>query len=393
MDFSIIIDAIGALAVTALLAEGYGFVRRKLAKSVFAPYILGCVFGLIALVQMYHPLEPFDGLIIDMRNIPIALAGAFLGWRGLLPCLAIAMLNRFLIGGVGMESGLLGMLLAGFSGFLWSRRVSKHDARTFGSLLLLGLAMSSHLLAVVALPHDIAVWFVTNAAAPILALNMVSVPLMAALLEREHYRIRRDNRLVASASRDPLSGILLPPAFAREMANAYTARAFGTYAGFLTITPVRGLWRAAVGLFGEPAPVALDRQTLAVYLEHAELAGLCADGRILVPLSSEEVRTMSRVKSNLKAALRSAPSATIGTAVEFSIVAVPDPTDFLRITETAVVAANVDWNTEATARRRAIERPDVPSRARRSNIFNREEHDILFAKADFLIRRRKRYAP
>lgn len=393
MSSSVVIDVIAAVAITALLADVYGMVRRRYIGSALAPYLLGVMFGLIALVQMFNPLEPFEGLIIDMRNIPVALAGAFLGVRGLLPCLAIAMLTRISLGGMGVESGLLGMTIAGVAGLIWSWKLVNLDARSFTGFILLAFVMSSHLAAAAILPRDIAIWFYTTAALPLFALNLIAVPMLAALLERENYRIRRENRLVASVTHDPVSGLLLAPAFMREMANAYTARAFGTFAGFLTITPERGIWRTAVGLFGEPAPIALDRQALAVHLEHAELAGLCADGRILVPLSAEEVAHKSRVKANLSDALRDTPSAATGTLVTLSMVDVADPAEFLRITESAVVPANVNWKAETEARQKSIIRPDEPSQVRTASIFNRDEHEILFAKAEFLIKRKDQYAP
>lgn len=393
MSFSVLIDIAAALAVTALLGEAYGFVRRKFAGSALAPFVLGVVFGFMALAQMYQPLEPFDGLIIDLRNIPIALAGAFLGWRGLLPCLAIAMLTRIGLGGVGMESGLWGMALAGVAGIFWARRRADQDGSTFAGLLFLGLLMSSHLLAALALPRELAIWFVTTAAAPMLLVNLFAVPLIAALLERENYRIRRDNRLAASVTHDPVSGLLLGPAFMREVTNAYAARPFGTYAGYLTITPESGIWSTAVGLFGEPAPIALDRQALSNYLEHSELAGLCSDGRVLVPLSAEEVRKISRIKADLNVALRGTPSAATGTIVTLSMVEASDPADFMRITDTAVVTAHVNWKAERAARKMSGLSSDTPTSARTSRIFNPEEHNMLFAKAEFLIERKDMYAP
>ncbi len=393
MSFSAIIDIAATLALTALLAESYGVVRRRLVGNALAPFVLGVLFGFMALVQMFHPVEPFDGLIIDMRNIPVALAGAFLGWRGLLPCLAIAMATRVGLGGVGMESGLWAMALAGLAGMIWARKRTNFDTWNFGGLLLLGLAMSSHMLAAVVLPRELAIWFITHAAGPMLVMNLFAVPLIASLLERENHRIRRENRLEASATHDAVSGLLLGPAFMREMTNAYAARPFGTYAGFLTIEPVPGLWRSAFGLFGEPAPIGLDRQALANLVEHADLAGVCSDGRVLIPLSSEEVRQISRVKSDVTVALHDTASAAAGTVVTLSIVEAPTPTEFLRITDTAIRASNVDWKAERNARQRSVMRPDEPSRVRRANIFNLEDHDVLFAKAEFLIERKEKYAP
>lgn len=393
MSFAIVTDIIATVAITALLADSYGFVRRRSIGSVLAPYLMGVIFGLMALVQMFNPLEPFEGVIVDLSNIPIALAGAFLGVRGLLPCLAIAMFTRISLGGVGVESAMLGMTLAGGAGLVWSWKLFNLDARGFKGFVLLGFVMSIHLLGAAILPSDIAIWFYTSAALPMLGLNVIAVPLLAAMLERENHRIRRDNRFVASATHDPVSGLLLPLAFMRKMANAYTAGALGTFAGFLTITPERGIWRTAAGLFGEPAPIALDRQALANHFEHAELAGLCEDGRILVPLSADEVAHESRVKASLNLAMRDTPSAAAGTVVTLSVVEVPDPAEFLHITKSVVVPAFFDWKGETEARQKSAPRPEEEPRVRSCNLYNRHEHEILFSKAEFLIGRKDKYAP
>lgn len=115
MTFSVFLDFAASLAVLALLAESYGVIRRRFVGAFAAPIVLGVLFGLMAVVQMHRPFEPFDGVIIDMRNVPIALAGAFLGWRGLLPCLGIAVATRMGIGGVGMVSGIAAMAMSGLA--------------------------------------------------------------------------------------------------------------------------------------------------------------------------------------------------------------------------------------------------------------------------------------
>lgn len=392
MSFAALIDIAATLALTALLAESYGLVRRRLGGQSLAPFVLGILFGFMALVQMFHPLEPFDGLILDLRCIPVALAGAFLGWRGLVPCVAIAIATRVGIGGVGMESGIWGIVIAGISGMIWAHKRRHLDARSFGSLLLLGLMMSAHMLAAVVLPHDLAVWFLTTAAAPMLVLNLLAVPLIASLLDREDHRIREFNRLEASTTHDAVSGLLLAPAFLREVTNAYAARPFGTYAGFLTIEPMPGFLRSAIGLFGEPASIGLDRQALANVVEHAGLSGICSDGRILVPLSREEMRQTNRVKAALSMALRNTPSAAAGTVVTLSVVEAATPDRFLAVVMTAPMAAKVDWKRQVDARQKSVVQMEEPTRARRSSVFDPEKHNILFAKAESLIERKERHA-
>ncbi|WP_341863437.1 LytS/YhcK type 5TM receptor domain-containing protein [Gymnodinialimonas sp. 57CJ19] len=393
MNFSDIFELVATLALTGLLAQGYGIVRRKLADGLLARASLGAMFGAIAVVQMNNPIEPFDGFIMDLRSIPIALAGAFLGGHGLAACLAVAMMMRIHIGGVGMEAALWGMILAGAGGLAWSMLAKKAERRSFGCYLALALATSSHLIAGVFLPQHLAHYFFTSSAIPMLVLNLATVPLFAALLDREDRHIKWEKRLNASATHDPATGLLLSVAFVREMTNAYTARALGTFAGFLTIAPDRGALQNVIALFGDPAPVALDRQSLGAQFEHADLAGLCVDGRVLVPLSSNEVLHWNRLKANLTLALRDTPSAACGNMVSVSMHEFSDPHDFVQFIESALVSAIVAWgpDVEAPKQPNAQACPETPASI--SPGFNQERNDLLFAKAEFLMRRKKHSVP
>ncbi|MEM7721041.1 MAG: LytS/YhcK type 5TM receptor domain-containing protein [Pseudomonadota bacterium] len=120
IEFEVIMDFAGSLAVVAILASGYGTLQRYLQQPAAARVVLGVLFGLVAWAQMHAPFEAMPGLIVDLRNVPVALAGAFLGRRGLLACLMIGLAARLQIGGVGALAGCLGMVIAGCAGLLWA---------------------------------------------------------------------------------------------------------------------------------------------------------------------------------------------------------------------------------------------------------------------------------
>lgn len=199
LEIATIIDLSGSLAILGMLAVAYGGLHRLIPnKRAFDP-IMGLLFGLVAFVQMHSPVEPYPGLIVDMRCVPVVLAGAFLGGRGLLPCLLIAVLARFWIGGVGMTSGIAALLTAGAVGLLWQGLTSgnRHGWKAIGAL---GCLTSIHLIGAVLLPFDLAIWFLREAAPVLVLLNAVSVPAVAALLEREQRQIRREEQLAKTAS-------------------------------------------------------------------------------------------------------------------------------------------------------------------------------------------------
>lgn len=388
MNISEIVDMMAALAVTALLAEGYGFARRQFLRAAWAPIVLGVIFGIMACVQMYNPLHPFDGVIVDLRCIPIALAGAFLGWRGLLPCIAIAAAVRLNLGGVGVEAGLWGMMIAGLAGMIWARKMAHVERRNLGMLVLLALAMSAHLLGALALPRDMAIWFFTAAAGPMLLMNLIAVPLIGSLLERENQRIAQDNTMAAAITRDAASGLLTPAAFVRDMTNAYAVRAFGTFSGFVKITPHSGPLLGFFDGFRSRAEPFVDQHFLAQHLEHGDLAGQGQNGCILVPLSDVEMTNANRITHELRHALRSGVARPASsTPFELSIIEALDPARFLQIVDAVVVAEDPGWTKAALRPERSPLQPGAASMVRRSRIFDPHQHDGLFAKAEFLIDR------
>ena len=388
MDIATIIDMAAALAVTCLLAESYGAVRRRLVGDLLAPVVIGVLFGLMAVLHMHHPIEPFAGVIIDLRNIPIALAGAFLGWRGLIPCLVIAMVTRIDIGGVGAVPGLWGMVIAGLAGLIWARKLAGLPKRNFGMLLLLGLAMSAHLLGALALPRDVAVWFYTSAAGPILLMNLVAVPLIGALLERENQRIQAERDSASHTTRDPNTGFLTGNAFVREVTNAFAAQPLGSFAGVLVIAPDTPVWRNFLRFSPRPKMPGLEASLLADHLCHWALAGRTADGSFVVPISGSEIETVHRLRVSVRQAL--AENVIDGHAPLFwdvSEIATPDPGDFLRVIEKAAMQSNSHWRKPAASLLYTAKHPLQKSFVTRSRIFDPDEHEALFAKANFLIER------
>lgn len=192
------IDFVSALAMIVVLTIAYGNMRRWLYSKQTGQMLLGVVFGGVAFVQMHMPLQPMDGLIIDLRNVPLVLCGAFLGWRAGLICLVIAVGTRYEIGGIGMYAGILAMFVALGAGALWARFTNSIARRRPGHMVLLSLLASSHLGAAIILPEPAQSWFISNAALPILLLNVFSITIAASLLDLEQRKIAHEDRHAAS---------------------------------------------------------------------------------------------------------------------------------------------------------------------------------------------------
>lgn len=283
-DMATVIGFAGSLAILAMLAVAYGTLYRRLpSRQVFDP-LMGLLFGLVAVIQMYSPIEPYPGLIIDMRCVPVVLAGAFLGGRGLLPCLLVATVARFDIGGVGMTAGLAGLLSAGAAGLLWQGLMAtrRRGWPAFGAL---GVLSSVHLIGVVLLPTDLAGWFLREAAPTLILLNAVSVPVVAALLEREQRRIRYEDRLARAASFTEGEGLMGREALTWALAQASET---GSLLHGATVVAVRMRFRGAVARFwgGNVDRVAMrvlgDRLT--ALLPEGGVIGAARDDLVLMAL-------------------------------------------------------------------------------------------------------------
>ncbi len=191
LNVPMLIDLMGSVAILAVLAAAYGALHRLMQDRQRADLVLGGLFGLVAMVQMHSPVTLMEGLIVDMRNTPVVLAGAFLGLRGLLPCLLIAALVRLQIGGVGAPAGLLAIGISGAIGVAW-HAYAPQVRRNWQMLAFLGLATPINLISVVLLPTDIAIWFLSTAMVPLALLYVVTIPLLAGLMERERWQMRQE---------------------------------------------------------------------------------------------------------------------------------------------------------------------------------------------------------
>ncbi|WP_339646265.1 LytS/YhcK type 5TM receptor domain-containing protein [Jannaschia helgolandensis] len=219
IEIGTLMDFFGSLSILGMLAIFYGSIRRALPGTWIAESLLGILFGVVAVMQMNAPFEPIPGLIIDMRNVPMVLAGAFLGARGMLLCMVLAIAARLQIGGIGALAGVASILIAGAAGAFWNAATAR---RTRGPLAMLGLVMllSTHLVSVVFLPLDVAIWFMVNAAPILIVLYLLSVPVVAGLLDRERRQMLKEAELRRAANIGASDGLMPKEAFAWTLVQA-----------------------------------------------------------------------------------------------------------------------------------------------------------------------------
>lgn len=285
-----VVDFAGPIGLLCVLIVGVGEIRRWLSSPKQVQYVLGAIFGLVAVIEMEMPISPFEGVIIDLRIVPVILAGAFLGWRGLAVCLIMAIATRLYIGGVGAGSGVASVVISGALGALWTSATRAHLRRGFWQLCQLGLISGLSFVSAALLPADIAIWFVWNAAPILWLIYLVTIPIVGALIQREIRRIEAEHFMREGASTCPDSGLLRPASFIRETLQLAATEPKGTVAGLLVIWPVYAKW---LGTFWGSGLTSRVQAAMAIALvgrlTHSGRIGLSRHGHLLVPLTAEEV--------------------------------------------------------------------------------------------------------
>lgn len=215
-------DFIGTIALIALLSVAYGTAMRWCGNLRLARLLLGASFGGAAVLAMFDPLVVAPGVIADMRNIPIILAGAFLGREGLLVAASMATAMRLGIGGDGAWGGAVGLVLAGLLGLAWAQRLGS-GPRSPRMLMALAALLPLHWVTILLLPPTVAWSFATTVLPHLIPVEMLGVLIVGALLERELRLMEGERRLAVDADRDLLTGLLNRRGFEREVNLLRTA--------------------------------------------------------------------------------------------------------------------------------------------------------------------------
>jgi len=310
-------ELITSLGLIVVLGYFYGLGLRWFRYPKGSEYLLGAIFGAAAIFQMYRPFEPLNGLIIDLRNIPIALAGAFLGWRGIFLSVAIAASVRIGTSGAGMLSGVMGIITAAGMGAIWARWTETQEKRGLYLHLALAAMISMHLLCALLLPPTMRAWFFSEAAFPILMLNLLIVPIAAGILEVERRKFSEEMRLRNSVVLDPESGLLTIQAFTRACEVRASAMADSSYTRALVIRMRTDSWLESWSVSFSPLRLlAAMKVRIEDILPHAKIAGFFGQRTLLVPLTQDNLLEFDELATKLR---RSATDEAYGLPGNISV--------------------------------------------------------------------------
>ncbi|MBY5934685.1 hypothetical protein KUV51_16880 [Tateyamaria omphalii] len=308
VDATVLLDFVSSLAVLGLLVLSFSAVAPALRSGWYVAPGLGVFFALVVGLQMSMPLSPAGGVIVDMRNVPIALAGAFLGLRGLITCLCLAIAMRIAIGGVGVPAGVLGMLLAGSVGYGWAVLKDRLPLRDSGKLIVLGMAMNLHMLSAFAAPAEIMRWYFVEAASTVFLLNLICVPSAGWLLLREQNLLARTAVLSASAKLDPVTRLLSVNAFSQEVSHFHASDRDRSVAGILAVTMKSARWlKRSWGDDAVEQALGVLRLRIGAVLPDQRPLGLDHTQRILIPVTATELSDLRPLRNAVRRSASDTP--------------------------------------------------------------------------------------
>jgi len=224
LELNTVLVFANGLGIMALTAMAFGQVERTPFPAHIRAIFQGAIFGIGAVVAMLSPADVAEGIRLDARTIFVGFAGAFCGAPGAVAAMLIAGAARVALGGVGVASGLGGIILAGLAGLLWRRNFLRAGRDDFQSLLILGLMISSSIVSAVFLPEDVRLpLLLANGPAIILA-SIIAALALGTFIQREMGLVRHERALNAKASTDALTGLMNRRSFEERVTDALAGK-------------------------------------------------------------------------------------------------------------------------------------------------------------------------
>ena len=297
--------SIALLAFSVILVPNAVSLGRRLRLGDLPA---GFLLGMAAVSQMFFPVEPTPGVIVDLRIIPVLLAGAFLSRSSGTIAIAMGIMMRLGIGGVGADSGIAAIVLAGLLGMLW-----KHwDASTSPDrrLAYIGLAMlaCASTVAGLLLPSDIAIWFYKSAVPVLLIGYLGIVPVFAWVIDRDislTSGTERSGRTALQAH--GIRSLSLSP-FLRSLRVAGHEGGGAAVAALLCVK-MRGHDGNKGKNGGRPANEHIEAAMLRLKREWPKLETTCVtpEGLMLVPLTKADVQMLEQISDTFTHCLTETP--------------------------------------------------------------------------------------
>ena len=198
-----------AFVLSAATREFHGTRQEQVA--------FGVLFGVTIAVGMAHPLTLGEGLIFDARTLLIGSAVAFVGPMAGLLALGFGIAFRLYLGGAGMLSGVVGLVLAFMLALAWVHVIRDRIKLPFVTDALLGAAVTPSIVALFVLPYDIASTLFASVLPTLFICNVVGATAIGLVFRRERRYLSEVRKMQAHARTDALTNILNRRGMDREV--------------------------------------------------------------------------------------------------------------------------------------------------------------------------------
>ncbi len=189
----VFIDLANNLALLVALSVVSGFIGSQRASRCGTALLQGLVFGSAAVIGMLNPLVLGPGLIFDGRSVAICLCGLFFGPLAAVVAGGMALVCRFLQGGVETPVGVvLVIVISALMGVFFHARWIR-NGKEVSLLQLLGLGFFGHLallLLVFTLPFDKALTTLATVGPPVILVYPLATVLIGRILSDQMARER-----------------------------------------------------------------------------------------------------------------------------------------------------------------------------------------------------------
>lgn len=205
LQFQILLPPLMALMGLAFL---FNAVLRKYHDSQHEQIAFGVLFGTIVVLGMTNPLTLGEGLIFDTRTLLLGAAVVFVGPLAGLITLGFGFAGRVAIGGAGMVSGLVGLIIAFAIALAWSKFVAPRITIAVLRDLLAGLAISCSAVAFFVLPVDLALQLLVSVLPTLLIVNTLGMVAIGLVFRREKKHFALNKEHATHAKIDALTNLL-----------------------------------------------------------------------------------------------------------------------------------------------------------------------------------------
>ncbi|WP_176084102.1 diguanylate cyclase [Martelella sp. HB161492] len=196
----LLLEKVGIAALVILI---YRVIRRSTMPIFWTGPAIGLVFAVAALIVMIDPVALAPGVMVDLRNVMVALAALFGGVSAAAICAMATIIYRIYLGGAGTASGIVGIVLSALIGLAYARISGRR--RDLKGLSLLGILLSFSMFSLLFLPKAVILPFLREAGLAMVLRNFLGTVLIGYALASEDRLEQEFADFKREASLDPLT--------------------------------------------------------------------------------------------------------------------------------------------------------------------------------------------